>query len=170
MDQVKIGRFIATLRREAELTQESLGEKLGVTNKTVSRWENGNYMPDIEMFQILAETFGVGINELLAGQRLTDEEYRKKADENIIAVSKESAFSLAERKNYWKNKWRKDHATLLIALCMMVLAAVILPLLIGMPYLASTAPVIGVIAYGWQNNRMMSYIEERMYGDGASRS
>lgn len=47
MDQVKISKFIATLRKEAELTQESLGEKIGVTNKTVSRWENCNYMPDI---------------------------------------------------------------------------------------------------------------------------
>ena len=51
MDQIKIGRFIAALRRQAGLTQEALGEKLGVTNKTVSRWENGNYMPDIEMLQ-----------------------------------------------------------------------------------------------------------------------
>ena len=50
MDQMKIGRYIALLRRQAGLTQEKLGEKLGVTNKTISRWENGNYMPDIEMF------------------------------------------------------------------------------------------------------------------------
>lgn len=167
MDQVKIGKFIATLRKEAELTQESLGEKLGVTNKTVSRWENGNYMPDIEMFQILAETFGVGINELLVGQRLTDAEYRKKADENIIAVSKESAFSLAERKAYWKSKWRKEHATLLIGLFLIILAAVVIPFIIHRPYLAGLAPVIGVIGYAWQNNRMMAYVEERLYGDHA---
>ena len=167
MDQVKIGKFIATLRKEAELTQESLGEKIGVTNKTISRWENGNYMPDIEMFQILAETFDVGINELLAGQRLTDEEYRKKADENIIAVSKESAFSLAERKAYWKRKWRKEHAALLIALCLIVLASAIIPFIIHRPYLAGLAPVIGVITYAWQNNRMMAYVEEHLYGDHA---
>lgn len=48
MDQIKIGKFIATLRRQSGLTQEKLGEKIGVTNKTISRWENGNYMPDIE--------------------------------------------------------------------------------------------------------------------------
>ena len=48
MDQIKIGKFIAALRKEKGLTQEKLGEKLGVTNKTVSRWENGNYMPDVE--------------------------------------------------------------------------------------------------------------------------
>lgn len=53
MDQVKIGKFIAELRRENQMTQEALGEKIGVTNKTISRWENGNYMPDIEMLQLL---------------------------------------------------------------------------------------------------------------------
>ena len=47
MDQIKIGKFIAALRKEKGLTQEKLGEKLGVTNKTVSRWENGNYMPGL---------------------------------------------------------------------------------------------------------------------------
>lgn len=49
MDQIKVGKFIAQLRRRDGLTQEALGKKIGVTNKTVSRWENGNYMPDIEM-------------------------------------------------------------------------------------------------------------------------
>ena len=52
MNPVKIGKFIAELRRKNGLTQEALGEKLGVTNKTISRWENGNYMPDIEMLQL----------------------------------------------------------------------------------------------------------------------
>ena len=59
MDQIKIGKFIAALRKEKGLTQEKLGEKLGVTNKTVSRWENGNYMPDVEMLSLLSEEFGV---------------------------------------------------------------------------------------------------------------
>ena len=45
MDQIKIGKFIAALRKEKGFTQEQLGEKLGATNKTISRWENGNYMP-----------------------------------------------------------------------------------------------------------------------------
>ena len=59
MDQVKIGKFIAKLRNENNLTQEALGEKLGVTNKTISRWENGHYLPDIEMLQLLSKEFNV---------------------------------------------------------------------------------------------------------------
>ena len=83
MDQGKIGKFIAALRREQGLTQEQLGEKLGVTNKTVSRWENGNYMPDIEMLQLLSAAFSVSINEILAGERLSEASYREKSEENV---------------------------------------------------------------------------------------
>lgn len=89
---MKIGRYIALLRRQAGLTQEKLGEKLCVTNKTISRWENGNYMPDIEMFGLLAKEFHVSINDLLAGEKIPDEDFRQKADENIIAVAASSAF------------------------------------------------------------------------------
>ena len=87
MDQVKIGKFIAELRRRAGLTQEALGEKIGVTNKTISRWENGDYMPNIEMLQLLAEEFSISISEILAGEKFSDEESRHKADENAIATT-----------------------------------------------------------------------------------
>ena len=101
MDQVKIGKFIAELRRRDGLTQEALGEKIGVTNKTVSRWKNGNYMPDIEMLQLLAQEFKVSINELLSGEKLSsDEDFRRKADENVIAVSKASTFSFEEKRHF----------------------------------------------------------------------
>ncbi|MBQ9937985.1 MAG: helix-turn-helix transcriptional regulator, partial [Oscillospiraceae bacterium] len=72
MDQIKVGKFIAQLRKEKGITQEELGRRIGVTNKTVSRWENGNYMPDIEMLQLLSEQFGVTIEELIAGERMDD--------------------------------------------------------------------------------------------------
>lgn len=85
MNQEKIGKFIAELRKEKEITQAELGEKLGVTNKTISRWENGNYMPDISLMQSLCEELGISINELLSGERISDEDFRKKADSNIIS-------------------------------------------------------------------------------------
>ena len=86
MDQIKTGKFIAKLRKQSGLTQEALGAKIGVTNKTVSRWENGNYMPDIDMLQLLSKEFDVSINELLAGEKITDEDFRKKADENMYSI------------------------------------------------------------------------------------
>ena len=84
MNQEQIGKFIAELRKEKELTQMQLGEKLGVTNKTISRWENGNYMPDISLMQRLCAELGVGVNELLSGKRLDEVQFREKADDNMI--------------------------------------------------------------------------------------
>ena len=63
MNQKQIGIFISELRKEKNLTQLELGELLGVTNKTVSRWENGNYMPDISIIPLLFQTLEITINE-----------------------------------------------------------------------------------------------------------
>ena len=81
MDQVKIGKFIAQCRNEKNITQEELGEKLGVTNKTISRWENGHYLPDIEMMQLLSKEFSISINELISGEKINDLDYKEKAEE-----------------------------------------------------------------------------------------
>lgn len=98
MDQIKMGKFIAALRKEKGLTQEKLGERLGVTNKTVSRWENGNYMPDVEMLSLLSEEFGVSINELISGERLAAEDFKKAADSNLVTALS-SKYIYAERKD-----------------------------------------------------------------------
>lgn len=70
MDQAKIGKFIGELRKEKDLKQSELAEKLGVTSKTVSRWETGKYMPDLSLFTDISQILGVTINELLQGERL----------------------------------------------------------------------------------------------------
>ena len=128
MDQVRVGKYIASLRKQASLTQEELGEKLGVTNKTVSRWENGNYMPDIEMLQLLSKVFDVGINDLLAGEKIADEDFRQKAEENIIEVATSSAFSFEDRKVYFKRKWRKEHIALFVILGLILIASAVIPI------------------------------------------
>ena len=65
MDLIQIGKFIAKLRKEQGLTQEQLGEKIGVTNKTVSRWETGVYLPPADAMLALGELFNVSVNEIL---------------------------------------------------------------------------------------------------------
>ena len=85
MDMQKVGTFLAKLRKERNLTQDELGEKIGVTNKTVSRWENGNYLPPAEILQILSELYDVSINELLSGGRLDEKHYKENAEEYIVA-------------------------------------------------------------------------------------
>ena len=79
MDMVKMGSFLAELRKERNLTQAEQGEKLGVTNKTISRWETGNYMPSVEMLEELSTMYGMTINELLSGKKLSTEEYKEMA-------------------------------------------------------------------------------------------
>ena len=84
MDTLKIGKFIAKKRKEKNMTQEELARVLVVTNKTVSRWENGNYMPDLSLLKPLSETLGVSLNALLSGE---DDVDVQKADENISNIT-----------------------------------------------------------------------------------
>jgi len=163
MDQIKTGKFIALLRHQAELTQESLGEKIGVSNKTISRWENGNYMPDIEMLQLLSKEFNVSINELLIGERIANEDFRQKADENIIAAFKNDVFSFEEKKAYFKKKWRKEHIALFVILTLIFIAAYMIPFILDKPWLVGLTPLIAFIEYGYQNNKMMTYVENHLY-------
>lgn len=74
MNQMRIGKFIQELRKENNMTQEDLAQKLGVTDKSVSRWENGKTMPDISLFSLLANELNTTIPELLNGRKMTKEE------------------------------------------------------------------------------------------------
>ena len=86
MDQEKIGKFITSKRKEKNLTQSELAEKLGVTDRAVSNWENGKNMPDLSLFKPLCEILNISINELMSGEKLNDLEYNKKLEENIITT------------------------------------------------------------------------------------
>ena len=92
MDQEKIGQFIALLRKEQGMTQKELAQKLDVSDKTISKWETGRGLPEISIMQSLCKILNVSINELLSGDRLDTEAYRKKAEENLTVLMK--------RKNY----------------------------------------------------------------------
>ena len=86
MDQKRIGDFIATLRKEKGITQQELGDHLGVTNKTISRWETGKYMPDIAVIPELCKFFDISINEFIYGQRIAEDTFRNQADINIFDI------------------------------------------------------------------------------------
>ena len=104
MDMVQMGEFLATLRKEKKWTQAELGEKLGVTNKTVSRWETGNYLPPVEMLEQLSELYGLTINELLCGKKLEQEEFKEVAEENIKAALAASAFEFEGEDRFFQEK------------------------------------------------------------------
>lgn len=71
MDQIKIGKFIADSRSAKKLTQEELAKKIGVTDKAISKWENGRCLPDVSLFKPLCNTLGISVNELLNGEKDT---------------------------------------------------------------------------------------------------
>ncbi len=84
MDQLNIGKFIAKCRKEKKITQSELAEQLGVTDRSVSNWENGKNMPDLSLFKPLCEILGITINELLSGKKLREDEYQNKFEENMV--------------------------------------------------------------------------------------
>ncbi len=98
MDIQKIGVFLSELRKEKNLTQDELGEQIGVTNKTVSRWENGNYLPPVEMLQILSKFYDVSINEILNGERINDSDYKKISEENVKSALNRSNVIIRKHK------------------------------------------------------------------------
>ncbi|MDE6142059.1 MAG: helix-turn-helix domain-containing protein, partial [Bacilli bacterium] len=87
MNQKKIGEFIAKCRKEKNQTQADLAEKLGVTEKSVSNWENGRNMPDLSLFKSLCENLNITINELMNGEKLSKENNQVNLDENIIKLT-----------------------------------------------------------------------------------
>lgn len=84
MNQEKIGKFIAENRKQKKLTQFELAEKLGVTDRAVSNWENGKNMPDLSLFKPLCDILEITINELMSGEKINDKDYHKKLEENLI--------------------------------------------------------------------------------------
>ena len=89
MDQIKIGKFINHCRKEKGLTQEGLAEKLGVTSKSISRWENGNTMPDYSLLKDLCNELDINVNELLSGERIEKNDYMNKSEENLVKLRKQ---------------------------------------------------------------------------------
>ncbi len=98
MDMQKIGSFLAELRKEKNLTQDELGAQIGVTNKTISRWETGNYLPPVEMLQTLGDNFGVSINEILNGERISDGNYKDISEQNIKSALTKSDSVIAKHR------------------------------------------------------------------------
>ena len=83
MDQVKIGKFLAELRKENEMTQEQLAENLNVARRTISRWETGNNMPDIDILIELSDLYAVDLREILNGERKS-EKMKNETKETVL--------------------------------------------------------------------------------------
>lgn len=94
MDLRKIGKFISACRKEKNITQNELAEKLGISDRAISKWENGNCLPDASKMLDLCGIFGITVNELLNGERVEMKDYSKKTDELLVELAKQE-----EKKN-----------------------------------------------------------------------
>lgn len=89
MDQIKIGKFIASERKAKNLTQKQLAEQLNISDKTVSKWETGKGLPEVTFMLPLCKILGITVNELLSGERVYEQDYQKKAEENMMNLVRE---------------------------------------------------------------------------------
>ena len=89
MDQIKIGRFIAVRRKRANLTQLQLADRLGITDKAVSKWERGITMPDTSIMLELCDVLSISVNDLLCGEVVTMDNYNKELENNLLEMIKQ---------------------------------------------------------------------------------
>lgn len=90
MNENKIGSFIQLCRKEKGMTQKDLADRIGVSDKTISKWENGNSVPDTEILTSLCQSLDISVNELLSGEKLPVETYPQRAEENMMNLLKEN--------------------------------------------------------------------------------
>ncbi len=90
MDQIQIGKFIAETRKEQGLTQRQLADILSISDKTVSKWECGKGLPEVSLMLPLCGKLGITVNDLLSGERVSETDYRKKAEDNMMELMKEN--------------------------------------------------------------------------------
>lgn len=162
MDIERVGNFLSELRRKKGLSQEQLGEKIGVTNKTISRWETGKYLPPVDALEALSNFYGITINEILSGKSLSAEEFKKSAEENLKDTLSTSAFTIKDKIEFYKSKWKKDHAMGMIIEVILIGAVIITGIVLN-----NIVLIFGLMAaFVWtivKYNQMMAYVEKNTF-------
>lgn len=139
MDQIKIGKFIAAARKAHGMTQKQLAEQLSISDKTVSKWERGKGLPEVGLMLPLCELLEITVNDLLSGEKISENNYQKKAEENMMSLMQE-------------NQENKKHLALsvicgvitIIAVCALVVIAAYMPI----PAAARIALIVLAVATG----------------------
>ncbi len=124
MDQIKIGRFIAACRKRANLTQLQLADKLGITDKAISKWERGITMPDTSIMLELCDILGISVNELLSGEKINMENSSQKNEQLLLDMAKE-----LEKKNktIWSSMWAIMIVSMTALIAGIFIAAFLIP-------------------------------------------
>lgn len=124
MDQVKIGKFIADRRKRANLTQMQLAEKLGITDRAISKWETGKALPDSSIMLELCDLLGITVNDLLSGEVIVVDNYNKEMENNLLELVKQKEKT---------DKWLLSLEVVIGVICVAIMLVLIL--------IASLAPM-----------------------------
>ena len=124
MNQIKIGKFIADCRKKVNLTQMQLAEKLGITDKAVSKWERGIAMPDTSLMLLLCDILGISVNELLSGEKISMENNNQKNEQLLLDITKELE---QKNKTIWRAMWAIMTVSMIALLGGLFIAAYLIP-------------------------------------------
>ncbi|MGB4713951.1 MAG: helix-turn-helix domain-containing protein [Defluviitoga tunisiensis] len=163
MDQIKIGKFIASCRKEQGMTQAALAEKLGISDQAVSKWETGKSMPDLDKISELCGYLGIDVNELLSGEKLTMEQYKEHAERNLIETLSSSSFTLKEKIEFYKKKWLKEHIVFMVMLAVIIVAMLVAGVIMKNSVVIAIAVVLFPVFHVIRYNSMMIYVERSVY-------
>lgn len=136
MDQIETGKFIARERKGKGLTQQQLAQRLGISNRTISKWECGKGFPEVSLLLPLCQELEVSVNELLSGRRLQEQDYQKKAEEHMIDFMK-------EREENLRRFWIAILTGIIATVSFLTLLEVVCVYGEGMPW-AMRAAVVGI--------------------------
>lgn len=165
MNQEKIGKFIRDQRKENNMTQEQLAEKLSISKNAVSKWERGLNLPDVSIMQDLCSILNITLNELFIGEKILDDKYKEVADNNLLDALENSKFTLKEKIAFYKKKWKKDHIFKII-LCFISWLVLIIALKfqnVEIYIIVTIAGILSLLFYIVLYNQMMIYVENNAY-------
>lgn len=145
MDQIKIGKFIASCRKEGHMTQAELAEELCISDRAVSKWETGRSMPDSGIMLELCELLNINVNELLSGEKIMTESYDKRVEENLLAMRRE----IEERdKRMLRLETLLTLPTIIVGIILIVLAVLlVMPIWLRIALVAFTVAMILVVGF-----------------------
>ena len=149
MDLVKIGKFIADCRKDKNITQSELAEKLYITDRAVSKWERGLSLPDADKMLDLCSILGINVNELLNGEKIDMKDYEKKNEELLLELAKQDEL---KNRRLITDMWVLTitafifYVALMLTSCILLEEGVVLAIIICV----STAILLAVCFYGFK--------------------
>ena len=158
MDLIKIGKFIANCRKEKNITQEQLAEKLFITDRAVSKWERGLSLPDADKMLDLCNILDINVNELLNGERIDMKDYEKKNEELLVELAKQDEL---KNKRLITDMWVLTITAFIFYVALVVISSILLekgPILATI-ICVSTAILLIVCFYGFKLEVDAGYYE-----------